>query len=125
MCHARLVMVSATHAPAAAALQGRHALAAPSRTAMQLPVGLHGLVSTRMPLFLATSMCAHMPHPAPRRGRRAQVMAIAQVIARDYGGQRDLSGLGGVETGRDAAEFLLLGSNSVQVRAGPRPQGVS
>jgi len=66
-----------------------------------------------------------MPHPAPRRGRRAQVMAIAQVIARDYGGQRDLSGLGGVETGRDAAEFLLLGSNSVQARAGPRPQGVS
>jgi len=44
-------------------------------------------------------------------------MAIAQVIARDFGGRRDLSGLGGVETGRDAAEFLLLGSNSVQARA--------
>ena len=42
-------------------------------------------------------------------------MAIAQVIQRDFGGWRDLSGLGGVETGRDAAEFLLLGANSVQV----------
>lgn len=42
-------------------------------------------------------------------------MAIAQVIQRDFGGRRDLSGLGGVETGRDAAEFLLLGANSVQV----------
>ena len=42
-------------------------------------------------------------------------MAIAQVIERDFGGRRDLSGLGGVETGRDAAEFLLLGANSVQV----------
>ena len=26
-----------------------------------------------------------------------------------------LSGLGGVNTGRDAAEFILLGSNTVQV----------
>ena len=49
-----------------------------------------------------------------------QVMAIAQVIQRDFGGRRDLSGLGGVETGRDAAEFLLLGANSVQVRQATR-----
>ena len=44
-----------------------------------------------------------------------QVMAISQLIARDFGSARDLSGLGGVETGADAAEFLLLGANSVQV----------
>ena len=44
-----------------------------------------------------------------------QVMAISQLIARDFGSARDLSGIGGVETGADAAEFLLLGANSVQV----------
>jgi dihydropyrimidine dehydrogenase (NADP+) len=43
-------------------------------------------------------------------------MSIARLINNDFQGQRDLSGIGGVETGRDAAEFLLLGSNSVQVR---------
>ena len=42
-------------------------------------------------------------------------MAIARTIRDDYEGQRDLSGIGGVETGTDAAEFLLLGANSVQV----------
>ena len=47
---------------------------------------------------------------------RVQVMAIAQLIESDFDGRRDLSGIGGVETGRDAAEFLLLGANSVQVR---------
>ena len=46
-------------------------------------------------------------------------MAIAQLIQREYQGRRDLSGLGGVETGRDAAEFLLLGANSVQARPNP------
>ena len=44
-----------------------------------------------------------------------QVMAISQLIAKDFGNARDLSGIGGVETGADAAEFLLLGANSVQV----------
>lgn len=46
-----------------------------------------------------------------------QVMSIASLVRDEFGGQRDLSGLGGVETGRDAAEFILLGSNSVQVGA--------
>ena len=45
----------------------------------------------------------------------AQVMAISQLIREEFDGRRDLSGIGGVETGRDAAEFLLLGANSVQV----------
>ena len=44
-----------------------------------------------------------------------QVMTIAQLIQKEFGGKADLSGIGGVETGRDAAEFLLLGANSVQV----------
>ena len=51
----------------------------------------------------------------PGRVGRAQVMAIAQLIGTEFDGRRDLSGIGGVETGRDAAEFLLLGANSVQV----------
>ena len=45
-------------------------------------------------------------------------MAISNLIAKEFGGTRDLSGIGGVETGSDAAEFLLLGANSVQVRFG-------
>lgn len=44
-------------------------------------------------------------------------MRIAQMMEAE--GYRSsgvtLSGLGGVETGADAAEFLLLGSNTVQV----------
>ena len=45
-----------------------------------------------------------------------QVMSIAQLIRSEYDNSRDLSGIGGIETGQDAAEFLLLGANSVQVR---------
>ena len=44
-----------------------------------------------------------------------QVMKISQIIRDEFNGGKDLSGIGGVETGRDAAEFLLLGANSVQV----------
>ena len=47
----------------------------------------------------------------------AQVMKIGQVIRDEFDGKKDLSGIGGVETGQDAAEFLLLGANSVQVRS--------
>jgi dihydropyrimidine dehydrogenase (NADP+)/dihydropyrimidine dehydrogenase (NAD+) subunit PreA len=45
------------------------------------------------------------------------VMEIAQVIRREYPG-RSLSGLGGVESGNDAAEFILLGADTVQVCTG-------
>ncbi|EIE20704.1 Dihydroorotate oxidase [Coccomyxa subellipsoidea C-169] len=48
----------------------------------------------------------------------AKVMSIAQMVASEYGGARDVSAIGGVETGRDAAEFILLGANSVQVCTG-------
>jgi len=53
----------------------------------------------------------------------AKVAALAGLIAGDgtsgkgYAGAT-LSGLGGVETGADAAEFLLLGSDTVQVCTG-------
>lgn len=46
----------------------------------------------------------------------AKVMNIAQMMKAEYGGEDySLSGIGGVETGGDAAEFILLGSNTVQV----------
>ena len=45
------------------------------------------------------------------------VMEIAQMIEKDFPG-RSLSGLGGVETGADAAQFILLGSDTVQVCTG-------
>ncbi|KAG2443647.1 hypothetical protein HXX76_001996 [Chlamydomonas incerta] len=49
----------------------------------------------------------------------AKCTAIAKLIARDYAGQgKSLSGIGGVETGGDAAEFILLGSDTVQVCTG-------
>ncbi len=49
-----------------------------------------------------------------------QVMSIAQLIRSEFDNNRDLSGIGGVETGQDAAEFLLLGANSVQVQLSAR-----
>lgn len=45
------------------------------------------------------------------------VMEIAQVI-RDEFPDRSLSGIGGVETGGDAAQFILLGADTVQVCTG-------
>ena len=45
------------------------------------------------------------------------VMEIAQVIRDEYP-DRTLSGIGGVETGNDAAQFILLGADTVQVCTG-------
>src|SRR5208282_697902 len=45
------------------------------------------------------------------------VMEIAQVIRREFPG-RSLSGLGGIESGNDAAQFILLGADTVQVCTG-------
>src|SRR5690606_6823846 len=42
------------------------------------------------------------------------VMEIATMMQRDYP-DRTLSGIGGVETGGDAAQFILLGCHTVQV----------
>jgi dihydroorotate dehydrogenase subfamily 1 len=44
-------------------------------------------------------------------------MEIATVIRREFPG-RTLSGIGGIETGHDAAQFILLGCDSVQVCTG-------
>ena len=41
-------------------------------------------------------------------------MEIAQVIKKEFPG-RTLSGIGGVESGNDAAQFILLGADTVQV----------
>ena len=51
-------------------------------------------------------------------------MEIAQVIQAEFP-KRSLSGIGGVETGGDAAQFLLLGANTVQVCTGVMKMGYS
>lgn len=53
-----------------------------------------------------------------------QVMSISQMIRSEFGPDRSLSGIGGVETGRDAAEFLLLGAQTVQVQSRDGPHGM-
>jgi len=45
------------------------------------------------------------------------VMEIARVIRDEYP-DRTVSGIGGVETGKDAAQFILLGADTVQVCTG-------
>lgn len=50
------------------------------------------------------------------------VMEIAQVIRKEYPG-RSLSAIGGVESGKDAAEFILLGADTVQVCTGVMKYG--
>ncbi|GER29558.1 dihydroorotate dehydrogenase [Striga asiatica] len=49
----------------------------------------------------------------------AKVMNIAQMMKNEFG-EKDysLSAIGGVESGADAAEFILLGANTVQVCTG-------
>lgn len=49
-------------------------------------------------------------------------MEIATMIRQEFPG-RTLSGLGGIETGGDAAQFILLGSNTVQVCTGVMKMG--
>lgn len=46
----------------------------------------------------------------------ARCMNISKMIAQEFPGQgKTLSGIGGVETGENAAEFILLGASTVQV----------
>lgn len=45
----------------------------------------------------------------------AKVMQIARLIKEEFPEGRSLSAIGGVETGNDAAEFILLGADTVQV----------
>ncbi|CAA7051291.1 unnamed protein product [Microthlaspi erraticum] len=54
----------------------------------------------------------------------AKVMNIAQMIKSEFNDKDySLSGIGGIETGYDAAEFILLGSNTVQVCTGVMVHG--
>ena len=48
----------------------------------------------------------------------AHVQKCATMIQNDFQGEKSLSAIGGVGSGSDAAEFLLLGANTVQVCTG-------
>lgn len=49
----------------------------------------------------------------------AKVMSIAKMMKSEFDDKdHTLSAIGGVETGGDAAEFILLGADTVQVRLG-------
>ncbi|THU70276.1 hypothetical protein C4D60_Mb08t23310 [Musa balbisiana] len=53
-----------------------------------------------------------------------KVMQIAKMMKTEFGNTDcSLSGIGGVETGGDAAEFILLGANTVQVCTGVMMHG--
>ncbi|CAM0944292.1 unnamed protein product [Alopecurus aequalis] len=45
----------------------------------------------------------------------AKVMQIARLMKEEFSDGQSLSAIGGVETGNDAAEFILLGADTVQV----------
>jgi len=46
-----------------------------------------------------------------------KVMSIAKMMQSEFDSENySLSAIGGVETGGDAAEFILLGANTVQVK---------
>lgn len=53
----------------------------------------------------------------------AKVMQIARLIKEEFPEGRSLSAIGGVETGNDAAEFILLGADTVQVCTGVMMHG--
>lgn len=54
----------------------------------------------------------------------AKVMHISQMMRSEFNGNGlSLSGIGGVESGGDAAEFILLGANTVQVCTGVMMHG--
>lgn len=55
----------------------------------------------------------------------AHVQKCAKMIQEEFQGSKSLSGLGGIEKGSDAAEFLLLGANTVQVCTGIMVNGYS
>lgn len=53
-----------------------------------------------------------------------KVMSIAKMMKSEFNDKEySLSGIGGVETGGDAAEFILLGANTVQVCTGVMMHG--
>lgn len=53
----------------------------------------------------------------------AKVMQIARLIKEEFADGQSLSAIGGVETGNDAAEFILLGADTVQVCTGVMMHG--
>ena len=69
------------------------------------PIAAHGHGTRNHDVRKAVRRCPH-----PRQGRTSS----ARRVPRD----RSLSAIGGVETGDDAAQFILLGAHTVQVCTG-------
>lgn len=51
------------------------------------------------------------------------VMEVAQLIEQEFAGKASVSGIGGIESGEDAAQFILLGASTVQVCTGVMKHG--
>jgi len=75
---------------------------------------------TRKPRI--SNVTAGLSGPAIKPIALRMTMEIARLIRHEFPG-RSLSGLGGIESGRDAAEFILLGADTVQVCTGVMKAG--
>ena len=103
--------------PAAAALRaGCEGVAAINTIASVMGVNLHTLRPE--PCVEGYSTPGGYSARAVKPIALAKVQAISALIATDFGGNRSVSGIGGVESGHDAAEFILLGAHTVQVCTG-------
>ena len=81
-------------------------------------VGIHPKTLRPMPTVEGYSVPGGYSGQAVRPIALRQVMEIAKACP-----GKSLSGMGGVETGWDAAQFMLLGANTVQVCTGAMLQG--
>jgi len=97
---------------------GLTAAAAAAAAAVQSPVSFQSPHSILHPQPHSTTLITptHQPPTPPTH----QVMSISRMM--EAGGYRgagaSLSGIGGIDSGADAAEFILLGSDTVQVCTG-------
>jgi len=107
----------------------------PGRAALR--AGCHGLTAINTVLcVMGINLETLRPEPTVQgysepggySGRAIRPIALrmnvelARLIRDEYPG-RSLSGIGGIETGQDAAQFLLVGANTVQICTGVMKHG--
>lgn len=106
-------------------------IAAPARAS--LAAGCHGISAINTILcVMSINLDTLLPEPtvegystpggysgkAVRPIALRMAMEISRLIRDEFDGGRSLSAMGGVETGRDAAQFMLLGADTVQCCTG-------